>query len=281
MLIYLMGKDVDVTNITSEGIKNSSLSLAVFNGNKKMNSVFIQTESLTNNMIGITEYGRMTFNSENTDLSAVIDVSADVDGEIVTKTLSVQACLDTVEGTELGSGGGGGTEYTAGCGITISNNEISADSEVLASKEELKEAIDEIVGTEYVYGDELLTYNTGTIIATLNDYSQLTSSEQFIGGRKAFIKNNVLTLNISATFSMNATENLKVATIGYISQKYKPKEDVAFCGMFFSHNAVYFIPIMVAICKDSGRISFQMPPHVATNDCRLVFSGSYEINNVE
>lgn len=139
-----MAKNVLVTDITSEGIKNSTLSLGVYDGNTSKNAVFVQTQSLTDNLIGITDYGLMTFNSENTNLNAMITVTADVEGHgLVSKTLSVQSCLDTVEGTELGTGGGGGggTEYTAGYGIEISaNNEISVDENAVAVKSELVKA---------------------------------------------------------------------------------------------------------------------------------------------
>ena len=240
MLIYLMGKDVDVTNITSEGIKNSSLSLAVFDGNKRMNSVFLQTESLTNNMIGITEYGRMTFNSENTNLNAMITVTADVEGHgLVSKTLSVQSCLDTVEGTELGTGGGGGgADYTAGYGIKISeNNEISIDENEVASKSDLVKVYSLGSGhvTESGYRKKYSLYNdTEEIVGEvteLNINSSNTWGSPFTASGNIYKSVKRLPFPESfSEFNLDYTETYKNISVEISVMDSAPTEAVWGCG---------------------------------------------------
>lgn len=136
MKIYLVGKNIYITALTDEAIKNVVLSFMVFDDNKvPQNYVFEQTESLTQNLMGITEYGMLTFNSNNSDMEADVTIRARLNDDVVEKTLKVSEIMETAEGREIGTGGGGGTVYKAGWGINIVDDEISADRSVVASTE--------------------------------------------------------------------------------------------------------------------------------------------------
>ena len=136
MKIYLVGKNIYITALTDEAIKNVVLSFMVFDDNQvPQNHMFEQTESLTQNLMGITEYGMLTFNSNNSDMEAEVTIRARLNDDVVEKTLKVSEIMETAEGREIGTGGGGGTVYNAGWGINIVDDEISADRSVVASTE--------------------------------------------------------------------------------------------------------------------------------------------------
>lgn len=178
MNIYLMTKSVSVSGISANSLKNASYALAVYDGDTQVNATFLQTESMTENMVSITEYGNLTFNSENTVLSNEVTIKALVGSYPVEKTLSLYDITNTPEGNELGTGGGGGGDYSGGFGINISpSNVISANKNELATKEDLENYYDKDE-IDYILEDEY--YDKNEIGIKLDDYYNKSETDDLL-----------------------------------------------------------------------------------------------------
>ena len=100
MSIKVIGKDV--MNVDGSGF--IAITLAVFDGTTKVNNaVFVETESLAEALVGITEYGLLIGNSSDSDTTATVYVTAYVDEEEVSVECTVADIFDTAVGDTLGS----------------------------------------------------------------------------------------------------------------------------------------------------------------------------------
>lgn len=100
MTIKVIGKDVMAVDTNSF----TAMSLAVFDGTTKIdNSVFVETESLADACVGITEYGLLVGNTVDSDTSDTVSVTAYVDGEAVTISCTVSDLFATAVGDVIGS----------------------------------------------------------------------------------------------------------------------------------------------------------------------------------
>lgn len=98
--IKLVAKDVSIDN----GVTYCSAGLALYDGEVELNAFFLQPENLTEALGGITEYGMLIFNSDNSDLSSSVTIACVEAGEEVTEanTTSVSVTLQDIINTEVG-----------------------------------------------------------------------------------------------------------------------------------------------------------------------------------
>lgn len=186
MKIYLVGKNIYSIGITENSVKNVNLALMVYDeNNSPQNYIFEQTESLTENFIGITDYGLITFNSNTTDLEAEVLIRTVNGDDVVEKTVKVMCLMKTEAGNEIGTGcGGGGESYTAGYGIEISEeNEISVDLNEIATRDDI-ENLEESKQDKLVSGESIKTVNNLSLLGKGNidtgfvaNYGETTAQE--------------------------------------------------------------------------------------------------------
>ena len=98
--IKLVAKDVSI----ADDITYCSVGLALYDGDVELNAFFLQPENLTEALGGITEYGMLVFNSDNSDLSASVTIACVEAGEEVSEanTTSVSVTLQDIIDTEVG-----------------------------------------------------------------------------------------------------------------------------------------------------------------------------------
>ena len=105
-------------------------------------------------------------------------------------------------------GGGGGSDYTAGQGITITNNEISVDTNVIATKSDIP--------TNYVtttqLDDKLNDY--AEIVDVTNGFPDATKTAEILANPSKYVIHGTTTINGFA-YHIFASYAGKVTTIGY------------------------------------------------------------------
>ena len=170
MKIYLVGKDIYSIGITETAIKNANLAMMVYDDNNTVqNYTFEQTESLTENLCGITDYGLLTFNTNNTDVNNEVTIRAVNGGDVVEKTCKIRCLMKTEVGNEIATKCGEGDKYKAGYGIEIDDEEkeISIDLNVVATRDDI-EHLEETKQENLVSGQNIKTINGLSVLGEGN-----------------------------------------------------------------------------------------------------------------
>lgn len=170
MKIYLVGKDIYSIGITETAIKNANLAMMVYDDNNAVqNYTFEQTESLTENLCGITDYGLLTFNTNNTDVNNEVVIRAVNGGDVVEKICKIRCLMKTEVGNEIATKCGEGDKYKAGYGIEIDDEEkeISIDLNVVATRDDI-EHLEETKQENLVSGQNIKTINGLSVLGEGN-----------------------------------------------------------------------------------------------------------------
>ena len=110
--IKLVSKDVGISH---DGVTYCSAGLALHDGDTELNGYFLQPANLTGAVGGITEYGMLVFNSEDSDLTASVTIACVEAGSPVTEanttsvSLTLQDLMDTEPGDDLAASESSGT----------------------------------------------------------------------------------------------------------------------------------------------------------------------------
>lgn len=157
MKIYLIGKSLYQDGIMQDSNANCSLAFAVYDENNKVNANFIQTESMTENLVGITDYGNMFFNSENTDLDSEISVEAIVNGESVSYNVKISDVVNGDIGSEIGSGSISDLETRIGA---LEDKTVSIENSVSTLQTKTQENEENIAGIDAALRDVIDNINS-------------------------------------------------------------------------------------------------------------------------
>ncbi len=197
------------------------------------------------------------------------------------------------EGELQAVGGGGGASYTAGNGIEIENNQISVDTDVVATKSDLPDMSDYATESELTAGlatkqdviDDLSTIRSGAALgstavqpAALNDYATTSALASGLAAKQDTIS-DLSTIRTGASAGATAVQPGDLATVAttgaYADLSGKPSlATVATSGSYDDLSNKPSIPaaqVQTDWDAVSGIASIANKPNLAT----VATSGSY------
>ena len=132
-------------------------------------------------------------------------------------------------------GGGGGSDYTAGQGITITNNEISVDTNVIAAKSDIPTKTSELTNDSgFITGSSIS--NFAEIVDVTNGFPDATKTAEILANPSKYIMHGTITIknfayHIFASYAGNVTTNghtwMQIIRIPY--NGYYTLKPYAFC----------------------------------------------------